>query len=181
MKKTQGKTEDKKRTVYMLIDSHALIHRAYHAMPYLQTKTGVPSGALYGLTNMLLQAIDKFKPDHIYAANDLPKTTFRAMWKPDVCFYHHPCDDGFGSALIVQEKWPECRMFGVAYGAPLPVFELQDRNLLVVDFSFKQDEMRRLAGRAASVVVLDHHKTAEAELFPWSIGGKEGPPVDRRF
>lgn len=86
------------------------------------------------------------------------------MWKPDVCFYHHPCDDGFGSALIVQEKWPECRMFGVAYGAPLPVFELQDRNLLVVDFSFKPDVLAELAEICASIVILDHHKSAEEDL-----------------
>jgi DNA polymerase-1 len=69
----------KKRDVYMLIDSHALIHRAYHAIPYLQTKDGRPSGALFGLSNILLGAIEKFKPDYIFAANDLPKTTFREM------------------------------------------------------------------------------------------------------
>jgi DNA polymerase-1 len=68
-----------KRDVYMLIDSHALIHRAYHALPYLQTKEGIPSGALFGLINILLGAIDKFQPKYIFAANDLPKTTFREM------------------------------------------------------------------------------------------------------
>jgi len=68
-----------KKEVYLLIDSHALIHRAYHALPYLQTKDGRPSGALYGLITILLGAIERFKPDYIYAANDLPKTTFREM------------------------------------------------------------------------------------------------------
>ncbi len=73
------KEEAQKRDVYMLIDSHALIHRAYHALPYLQTKDGRPSGALFGLMNILLGAIEKFKPNYIFAANDLPKITFREM------------------------------------------------------------------------------------------------------
>jgi DNA polymerase-1 len=68
------KTEE---NIYLLIDSHALLHRAYHAMPFLTNKQGVPSGALFGLTNMLLQAIEKFKPDYVFAANDLPGETFR--------------------------------------------------------------------------------------------------------
>jgi DNA polymerase-1 len=61
----------------VLVDAHALIHRAYHAMPNLTSKSGVPSGALFGLTNMLLQVINEVGPRAIVACYDLPKATFR--------------------------------------------------------------------------------------------------------
>ncbi len=91
-----------KKEVYMLIDSHALIHRAYHALPYLQTKDGRPSGALFGLTNILLGAIEKFKPDYIFAANDLPKTTFREMAFKDYKAHRTKTDDFLVEQIIAM-------------------------------------------------------------------------------
>lgn len=61
----------------VLVDAHALIHRAYHAMPNLTTKAGVPSGALFGLTNMLWQMLLEVEPKSVVACYDLPKATFR--------------------------------------------------------------------------------------------------------
>jgi len=61
----------------ILLDSHAILHRAYHALPDFSTAAGVPTGALYGLSLMLLRIIEDFKPDYIVAAYDLPKPTYR--------------------------------------------------------------------------------------------------------
>lgn len=107
------KKTPEKRVTYMLIDSHALIHRAYHAMPYLQTKEGIPSGALYGLTNILLAAVDKFDPDHIYAANDLPKTTFREMAFKDYKAHRSKTED-----FLVEQIVRMPQVFN-AFGIPL--------------------------------------------------------------
>ncbi|MBX4209367.1 hypothetical protein KW799_01590 [Candidatus Parcubacteria bacterium] len=61
----------------ILLDSHAILHRAYHALPDFSTAKGEPTGALYGLSMMLLSAVEKLKPDYIVAAFDLPKPTHR--------------------------------------------------------------------------------------------------------
>lgn len=61
----------------VLLDSHAIIHRAYHALPEFASSKGVPTGALYGLTTMLLGIIEKFKPEYIVACYDLPEPTYR--------------------------------------------------------------------------------------------------------
>ncbi|OGF62323.1 hypothetical protein A2926_04420 [Candidatus Giovannonibacteria bacterium RIFCSPLOWO2_01_FULL_44_40] len=62
----------------VLLDTHALIHRAYHALPkFTSKKTGEPTGALYGLSTMLLKVIRELKPDYIVAAFDRPEPTFR--------------------------------------------------------------------------------------------------------
>lgn len=70
MKKTNQKT-------VVLLDSHAIIHRAYHALPSFANSQGVPTGALYGLLSMIIRIIEELKPDYIVAAYDLPKPTFR--------------------------------------------------------------------------------------------------------
>jgi len=67
----------KKKERLVLLDAHAIIHRAYHALPDFQSPAGEPTGALYGLSAMLLKIITDLKPDYIAAAYDLPKPTLR--------------------------------------------------------------------------------------------------------
>ena len=71
---TKSKTTKKRLVV---LDSHAIIHRAYHALPDFQSPEGEPTGALYGLAAMLLKIADDLKPDYIVAAYDLPGPTKR--------------------------------------------------------------------------------------------------------
>ena len=61
----------------VLLDAHAIIHRAYHALPPFTSPEGEPTGAVYGLCSMLLRIIRELKPDYIAAAFDLPHPTFR--------------------------------------------------------------------------------------------------------
>jgi DNA polymerase-1 len=74
-KSHSNKGEKRKRLI--LLDAHAIIHRAYHALPDFATSKGEPTGALYGLTAMILKIITDLKPDYIIAAYDLPKPTYR--------------------------------------------------------------------------------------------------------
>ncbi len=72
---TTTKKHAKKRLV--LLDAHAIIHRAYHALPEFSSSTGEPTGALYGIATMLFKLIEDFAPDYIVACYDLPQKTFR--------------------------------------------------------------------------------------------------------
>jgi DNA polymerase-1 len=69
------KASSTKRLV--LLDSHAIIHRAYHALPDFSSSKGEPTGALYGLSTMLLKIVTDLKPDYVVACYDLPQKTFR--------------------------------------------------------------------------------------------------------
>ena len=66
---------NKKRIV--LLDSHAILHRAYHALPEFTSTKGEPTGALYGLCLMLLKIINELKPNYIIACFDFPSPTHR--------------------------------------------------------------------------------------------------------
>ncbi len=67
----------KNRKKIVLLDSHAILHRAYHALPDFSSSNGEPTGALYGLASMLISIVKELKPDYIVAAFDLPKPTYR--------------------------------------------------------------------------------------------------------
>ncbi len=61
----------------VLVDGNAILHRAFHALPPLTTKTGEPINAVYGLVSMLLRVIQDLKPTHLAICFDRPEPTFR--------------------------------------------------------------------------------------------------------
>jgi len=61
----------------ILLDAHAILHRAYHALPDFATSKGEPTGALYGLSTMLIKIIEDLKPDYMIACYDLKGPTYR--------------------------------------------------------------------------------------------------------
>jgi DNA polymerase I len=71
-------TTSNKRQRLMVIDGHAMIHRAYHAVPEtLATKKGEVINAIFGFTSLLIKALNDIHPDYIAVAFDLPSPTFR--------------------------------------------------------------------------------------------------------
>jgi DNA polymerase-1 len=73
---SSGRVKDRQKRL-VLLDSHAIIHRAYHALPEFSNSKGEPTGALYGIATMLMKIVTDLKPDYVVAAYDLPKPTFR--------------------------------------------------------------------------------------------------------
>ncbi|TSC67807.1 MAG: DNA polymerase I, partial [Parcubacteria group bacterium Gr01-1014_66] len=61
----------------VLIDSHAIIHRAYHALPPLTSQGGEMINAVYGFGSFLVRVLKELKPDFMAAAFDMPGPTFR--------------------------------------------------------------------------------------------------------
>jgi len=68
--------KNRERTL-ILLDAHAILHRAYHALPEFSSSKGEPTGALYGLSTMIMKIIKDLKPDYIVGCFDLPQPTFR--------------------------------------------------------------------------------------------------------
>lgn len=84
------------------------------------------------------------------------------MIRPDLCIYHGGCDDGFGAAFAIWQRFANVAYHPGVYGEPPP--DVTGLNVAIVDFSYKRDVMREIAAKAKFVLVLDHHKTAEADL-----------------
>jgi len=60
-----------------LVDAHAYLHMAYHALPPLKNSKGEPVGALYGFARTLLQILKRDKPEALAVCFDTPEPTFR--------------------------------------------------------------------------------------------------------
>lgn len=85
-----------------------------------------------------------------------------------VVIYHFPCYDGFGAALAAWLKFgDEARYIGTTYGKPVPDLK-EDDDVYILDFSYPRDVLEKMRSRVRSLLILDHHKTAQEALqdFP---------------
>ncbi len=64
---------------FIIIDSNALLHRAFHALPDLTKKDGTPTNAVYGFVTTIHSVMKKFQPHYICATFDLKAPTFRHL------------------------------------------------------------------------------------------------------
>lgn len=75
--------------------------------------------------------------------------------------YHANCADGFTAAWAVRQAM-DAEFYPGVHGAPPP--DVTDRVVILVDFSYPRTQLLEMARAARSLLVLDHHKTAEADL-----------------
>ena len=147
----------------VLLDAHAIIHRAYHALPEFLSSQGEPTGALYGLASMLMKIISELKPDYLVACYDLPQKTFR-----------HEAYDGYKAgrakadeALILQLK--NSRQIFEGFDIPIydsPGFEADDilgtivekykknKNLKIIIASGDMDTMQLVDDKKVQIYTL---------------------------
>mgnify|MGYP000634559197 FL=1 len=62
---------------FILVDGSSYLYRAYHAFPPLTNSKGEPTGAMYGVLNMLRSLIIQYKPSHVAVVFDAKGKTFR--------------------------------------------------------------------------------------------------------
>ncbi len=125
------KSEEKLKTIsahpkpkrLVLLDAHAILHRAYHALPDFSSSKGEPTGALYGMSTMLLKIIKDFNPDYIIACYDLPQPTHRHEVYDEYKAGRKKTDDALVAQLIRSKD------IFVAFNIPIyshPGFEADD-------------------------------------------------------
>ena len=68
----------------ILVDGSSYLYRAYHAFPPLTNSAGEPTGAMYGVLNMLRSLIMQYQPTHAVVVFDAKGKTFR-----DELFEHY--------------------------------------------------------------------------------------------
>lgn len=79
-----------------------------------------------------------------------------------LCIYHGNCADGFGGAWVVRKALPDAEFYPGVYQVDPP--NVGGRDVILVDFSYKRPVLLAMAAQANSVLILDHHKTAQADL-----------------
>lgn len=86
------------------------------------------------------------------------------MRKFDLCIYHGNCTDGFGAACSVHKFHNGNIQFHGESNFSNPPPDVTGLDVVIVDFSYKRNVLIEMAGKAKSIVILDHHATAINDL-----------------
>lgn len=80
-----------------------------------------------------------------------------------LCIYHANCADGFTAAWVVNRYFKGAVDFhpGVYTNSPPDV---TDRDVIILDFSYKRPVIQKMLGQCFSMLILDHHKSAAVDL-----------------
>ena len=83
----------------------------------------------------------------------------------DCVVYHYPCSDGAGAALSAWTALGDCAVYvPLCYEAPFDEEKLRDKNVILIDCSFKPEQLQRVRAITRKLVILDHHDSAMKSL-----------------
>jgi len=90
-----------------------------------------------------------------------------AVLKDIVVIYHAHCRDGFGAAYAAWKKFGNKANYLPMRNQSDFTLDLKDKEIYVLDYSFNQEIDDKLRATNKSVVVIDHHQTAEPVVSPY--------------
>ena len=79
-----------------------------------------------------------------------------------LCIYHGSCADGFGAAWVVRKALGDIDFHPGVYQQPPP--DVTNREVFIVDFSYKRPVLLEMSKTADTITIIDHHKTAAEDL-----------------
>lgn len=82
----------------------------------------------------------------------------------DTIIYHGNCPDGFCAAFILNKIYPTASLIPATYGKGVDANAIVGKDVIIADFSWPREDTLHGKSIAKSMVILDHHKTAEAAL-----------------
>jgi DNA polymerase-1 len=103
----------------VLVDGSSYLYRAFHALPDLRSPAGEPTGAIYGVLNMLRRLVNDYKADFLGCVFDAKGKTFRDDVYPEYKANRAPMPDDLAAqieplmAAIRAMGWPLLVVEGV--------------------------------------------------------------------
>jgi len=103
----------------LLVDGSSYLYRAFHALPDLRNARGEPTGAIYGVLNMLRRLAADYKPDYLACVFDAKGKTFRDDWYPEYKAHRPPMPDDLARQIeplhqaVAALGWPLLMIDGV--------------------------------------------------------------------
>src|SRR3989344_6047118 len=103
----------------LLIDGHAILHRTFHALPPLTTKSGQQIGAIYGFISILLRTIHNIKPTNLAVTFDMKEPTFRKKLFTDYQIQRPVLDENLVSQIVIIHE--------ILTKISIPIFKVSGR------------------------------------------------------
>ena len=99
--------------LFILVDGYSLLFRAFHSMGDMKASDGTPTGALFGLTSMLIKAIQDHQPDYLVVAFDFPAKTFRHEAYPEYKAHRDHAPDELKQQMVISRDL--VKVMGIDY------------------------------------------------------------------
>ena len=142
----------------ILIDGSSYLYRAFHALPPLSNAHGEPTGALFGVVNMLRATLNA-KPDYLAFVSDAPGPTFRDALYGQYKANRPPMPDDLRAqvepmlAIVGALGFPILRVPGVEADDVIGTLALQAQALgIEVEVSTSDKDMAQLVGPQVTLV-----------------------------
>ena len=106
-------------TALVLVDGSSYLYRAFHALPPLTNARGEPTGAVYGVANMLRKLLSDYRPERVAVVFDAKGKTFRDEMFEDYKAHRPPMPDDLKAqieplhALVAAMGFPILQVSGV--------------------------------------------------------------------
>ncbi|MGM0594256.1 MAG: DNA polymerase I [Pseudomonadota bacterium] len=173
---------DKDHKTLVLVDGSSYLYRAFHAMPALTNSKGEPTGAVYGVTNMLRRLLKDYDPAHVAVVFDAKGKTFRDEIYPEYKANRPPMPDDLRRqiepihAIVRAMGFPLLCIDGVeaddVIGTLAKQAEQQGMRVIV---STGDKDMAQLVNEHVTLV----NTMTETEMDPDGVVEKFGIPAER--
>jgi DNA polymerase I len=166
----------------LLIDGSSYLYRAFHAMPDLRSPEGMPTGAIYGVLNMLRRIHQDYSCDYSACVFDAKGKTFRDEWYADYKATRPPMPGDLAAQIeplheaIRAMGWPIIIEPGVEADDVIGTLAMQAANAgMRVIISTGDKDMAQLVGPNVSLInTMTNEKLDEA-----GVQKKFGVPANR--
>ncbi len=172
----------REKSPFILVDGSSYLYRAFHAMPSLSNSRGEPTGAVYGVINMLRKLLKEYEPEHIAVVFDAKGKTFRDDLYPEYKANRPPMPKE------LQQQIEPIHAIIRAMGIPLLVIDGVEADDVIGTLARQATErgMETLIStgdKDLAQLVNDHvtliNTMNDAVLTPQSVKEKFGVPPDK--
>jgi DNA polymerase I len=166
----------------LLVDGSSYLYRAFHALPDLRNAAGEPTGAIYGVLNMLRRLLADYKADYLACVFDARGKTFRDEMYAQYKANRAPMPDDLGAQVgplldaIRASGWPLLQIEGVEADDVIGTLsrEAEKRGLRCVISTGDKDLAQLVSGSVTLVNTMSNER-----LDPAGVKAKFGVPPER--
>ncbi len=166
----------------LLVDGSSYLYRAFHALPDLRNAAGEPTGAIYGVLNMLRRLLADYKADYAACVFDARGKTFRDDLYAQYKANRPPMPDDLGSQVeplleaIRASGWPLLQIEGVEADDVIGTLarEADKRGFRCVISTGDKDLAQLVTDRVTLVNTMSNER-----LDPTGVKMKFGVPPER--
>ena len=169
----------------LLVDGSSYLYRAFHALPDLRDKTGEPTGAIYGVLNMLRRLHKDIPADYSACVFDAKGKTFRDDIYPDYKAHRPPMPDDLAAQIaplhetIVTMGWPLLIVEGVEADDVIGTLARQaEREGMRVVISTGDKDITQLVSPSITLVNTMSNETLDEAGIEKKFGVKAGRMID---